>query len=62
MATCRPAGNGKVAVVVDHEVNSRSATDFVTNGQYMFDRLAPGSATLVAHAEGFVPALDWSSS
>lgn len=55
MATRRNAGAGMLAVVVDHEVNPRSAADFVTNGQYKFDGLPPGSATLVAHAEGFAP-------
>lgn len=53
MATRRNAGAGMVAVVVDHEVNPRSAADFVTNGQYNFDGLPPGSATLVAHGRPF---------
>ena len=55
MATRRNAGAGMVAVVVDHDVNPRSAADFVTNGQYKFDGLPPGTATLVAHADGFAP-------
>ena len=55
MATRRNAGNGMVSVVVDHEVNPRSKAMFVTSGQYKFDGLPPGNATLIAHAEGFAP-------
>lgn len=58
MATRRNAGNGMVAVVVDHEVNPRSAVASVTNGQYKFDGLPPSNATLVGHAEGFAPAFN----
>ena len=56
MSTRRTAGSGLVSVVVDHDVSPRSASSFVTNGQYKFDVLPPGSATVVAQAEGFAPA------
>ncbi len=43
MATRRNAGNGMV--VVDHEVNPRSAAASVTNGQYKFDGLLTPKAS-----------------
>lgn len=55
MATRLNVGDGMVSVMVDHPVNPRSASMFVTNGQYEFDGLPPGPAVLVFHADGFAP-------
>jgi hypothetical protein len=55
MATRLNVREGMVSVMVDHRVNPRSSSVFVTNGQYEFRGLPPGPALLVAHADGFAP-------
>ena len=52
----RPVDSSVTVFVMDLE-NFVSATDLAETGTFQIDNLPPGSAVLVAHAEGFAPSL-----